>query len=83
LMDQCTMYCAWILVHLEVPFSGCSTMRNVNCCSVGMELRKIAWMCWCRWIRVLAVIRPEGIRACNIQEVEHMFVIMYRLGTVY
>ena len=82
-MYQCSVHCTWIGVGLELPFPCRSPIRDVCCCRIGMERRKVSWMSWRGWVGIGTVVGPKGVRACQVQVVKNMIVILYCLGTVH
>jgi hypothetical protein len=82
-MYQCSVHCTWIGVGLELPFPCRSPICDVCCCRMGVESRKVSWICRRGRVGIGTVVGPKGVRACQVQVVERMIVILYCLGTVH
>ena len=70
-MDQCCVHCTWVFAGFEMPLP------------MGVEGGKVTWIWRYHWVQILTLVGPKGIRACQVQVVECMVVILNCLGTVH
>ena len=50
---------------------------------MGVKRQKVSWMCRRGWVGISTVVGQKGGRACQVQVVKNMIVILYCLGTVH